>query len=151
MLRIVDQLAEVRAELSRIGDRLPEAEMWARENNVREILTAVKERGDYALIPSSDGGSQQPLRLSGADLDAAHQQISKELLDAIRPSCHQLEAFHRQRLPKSWAQFGEEGTVIGKCYTPLERVGMQQPTCKRFWFFRNWSSKTRLQSPGTTK
>jgi histidinol dehydrogenase len=127
MLRIVNQLAEVRAELSRIGDRLPEAEIWARENSVREILTAVKEQGDCALIPSSDGSSQQPLRLSGADLDAAYQQISKELLDAIRLSCHQIEAFHRQRLPKSWVQFGEQGTVIGKRYTPLERVGIYIP------------------------
>lgn len=127
MLRIVNQLAEIQAELRRIGDHLPEAEMRARESGVREILTAVRQQGDRALASSSDTGRQQPLRLSGSDLDAAYQQISKELLDGIQLSCRQLEAFHRQRLPKSWVQFGEEGTVIGKRYTPLDRVGIYVP------------------------
>ena len=127
MLRIVNQLAEVRAELSRIGDRLPEAEIWAKEGSVREIVTAVREQGDRAIVSSGNSSGQQPLRLNGSDLDAAYQQISKELLDAIRLSCRQLEALHRQRLPKSWVQFGEEGTVIGKRYTPLDRVGIYVP------------------------
>jgi histidinol dehydrogenase len=127
MLRIVNQLAEVRAELSRIGDRLPEAEMRARESDIQEILTAVRQQGDRAFTATSDTARQQPLRLSGSDLDAAYQQISKELLDAIQLSCRKLEAFHRQRLPKSWVQFGDEGTVIGKRYRPLERVGIYVP------------------------
>jgi histidinol dehydrogenase len=127
MLRIVNQLAEVRAELSRIGDRLPEAEMRARESDIREILTAVRQQGDRAFPATSDTARQQPLRLSGSDLDAAYQQISKELLDAIQLSCRKLEAFHRQRLPKSWVQFGDEGTVIGKRYRPIERVGIYVP------------------------
>ncbi len=60
-------------------------------------------------------------------LDAAYQQVSKELLNAIRLACKQVEAFHRQRVPKSWVQFGDDEIVLGKRYTPVDRAGIYIP------------------------
>ena len=38
-----------------------------------------------------------------------------------------MEAFHRQRVPKSWVQFGENEVVLGKRYTPVDRAGLYVP------------------------
>jgi histidinol dehydrogenase len=67
------------------------------------------------------------LRVSGSELDAAYQQVSKELLDAIQFARQQIEAFHRQRTPKSWVQFGEDDVVLGKRFTPVDRAGLYIP------------------------
>jgi histidinol dehydrogenase len=67
------------------------------------------------------------LRVSGSEMDAAYQQVSKELLDAIQLACRQIEAFHRQRVPKSWVHFGEDEVVLGKRYTPVDRAGIYVP------------------------
>lgn len=132
MLRIVSHLAEAQAELERICDRTHDDAVVHREASVREIVQAVQRRGDAALIEFTqefDGFALQAenLRVSGAELDAAYQQIPKELLDAIRLAHHQIEAFHRQRVPKSWVQFGADGEVLGKRYTPVDRAGLYVP------------------------
>jgi histidinol dehydrogenase len=71
--------------------------------------------------------SSEQLRVSGSELDAAYQQVSKELLDAIQLATRQIEAFHRQRVPKSWVQFGDDDVVLGKRYTPVDRAGLYIP------------------------
>ncbi|QFZ91529.2 histidinol dehydrogenase [Synechococcus elongatus] len=132
MLRIVSYLADAQAELERICDRTHDDAVVHREASVREIVQAVQRRGDAALIEFTqefDGFALQAenLRVSGAELDAAYQQIPKELLDAIRLAHRQIEAFHRQRVPKSWVQFGSDGEVLGKRYTPVDRAGLYVP------------------------
>ncbi|WP_338442081.1 histidinol dehydrogenase [Synechococcus elongatus IITB4] len=132
MLRIVSHLAEAQAEIERICDRTHDDAVVHREASVREIVQTVQRRGDTALIEFTqefDGFALQAenLRVSGAELDAAYQQIPKDLLDAIRLAHRQIEAFHRQRVPKSWVQFGADGEVLGKRYTPVDRAGLYVP------------------------
>ncbi|WP_338462998.1 histidinol dehydrogenase [Synechococcus elongatus IITB7] len=132
MLRIVSHLAEAQAEIERICDRTHDDAVVHREASVREIVQTVQRRGDTALIEFTqefDGFALQAenLRVSGAELDAAYQQIPKDLLDAIRLAHRQIEAFHRQRVPKSWVQFGADGEVLGKRYNPVDRAGLYVP------------------------
>lgn len=132
MLRIITERAEAQTELRRIGDRTHNDQILEREALVREILETVKNQGDRALIDYTQKFDRQTLtlqqlRVSGSELDAAYQQISKELLDAIRLACRQIEAFHKQRVPKSWVQFGEDEIVLGKKYTPVDRAGLYVP------------------------
>ncbi|MBE9191990.1 histidinol dehydrogenase [Gloeocapsopsis crepidinum LEGE 06123] len=132
MLRIITQQAEVRAELQRICDRTHDDQVVHKEATVREVLQAVKRQGDRALLHYTaefdhQNLKQEELRVSGSELDAAYQQVSKELLDAIRLACRQIEAFHRQRVPKSWVHFGEDEIVLGKRYTPVDKAGLYVP------------------------
>ncbi len=132
MLRIITQRTEARTELRRICDRTHDDQVFHKEATVREVLQAVKRQGDRALLHYTAEFDQQvlkpeELRVSGSELDAAYQQVSKELLDAIRLACHRIEAFHRQRVPKSWVQFGEDEIVLGKRYTPVDRAGLYVP------------------------
>jgi histidinol dehydrogenase len=132
MLRIITQQADVRAELQRICDRTHDEQVLHKEATVREVLQAVKRQGDKAVLHYTAEFDKQTLkaeelRVTGSELDAAYQQVSKEFLGAIRLACRQIEAFHRQRVPKSWVQFGDDEVVLGKRYTPVDRAGLYVP------------------------
>lgn len=132
MLRIITQQAEVRAELQRICARTHDEQVAHKEATVREVLQSVKRQGDRAVLHYTAEFDQQTLnpedlRVSGSELDAAYQQVSKELLNAIVLACQKIEAFHRQRVPKSWVQFGDDEVVLGKRYIPVDRAGLYIP------------------------
>ncbi|YAF93852.1 MAG: histidinol dehydrogenase [Nodularia sp. CChRGM 3473] len=132
MLRIITQQADVRAELQRICDRTHDEQVLHKEATVREVLQAVKRQGDKAVLHYTAEFDNQTLRLeelrvTGSELDAAYQQVSKELLQAIQLAYRQIEAFHHQRVPKSWVHFGEDDVVLGKRYTPVDRAGLYVP------------------------
>ena len=132
MLRIITQWVEAQAELRRICDRTHGDVIVHKEATVREVLHAVRVKGDKALLHYSAEFDQiilepDELRVKGAELDAAYQQVSKDLLDSIRLACKQIEDFHRQRVPKSWVHFGEDEVVLGKRYTPVDRAGIYVP------------------------
>lgn len=132
MLRIITQRAEALTELRRICDRTHDEQVVHKEATVREVLQAVKRQGDRAVLKYTEEYDQltlkaDELRVNGSELDAAYQQVSKDLLDAIRLACRQVEDFHRQRVPKSWVQFGEDDVVLGKRYTPIDRAGLYVP------------------------
>ncbi|WP_298976009.1 histidinol dehydrogenase [uncultured Thermosynechococcus sp.] len=132
MLRIITQLTDLRAELRRICNRTDSGEMSEKQATVEAILRRVAKEGDRALIEYTAQFDHidltpETLRVKGDELDAAYQQVSKELLDAIRLAKQQIEAFHRQRVPKSWVQFGEDGIVLGKRYTAVDAAGLYVP------------------------
>jgi histidinol dehydrogenase len=132
MLRIITQRAEALTELHRICDRTHDDQVVHKEATVREVLQAVKRQGNRAVLHYTEEYDHvelkaEELRVGGSELDAAYQQVPKELLDAIRLACRQVEAFHRQRMPKSWVHFGEDEVVLGKRYTPVDRAGLYVP------------------------
>lgn len=132
MLRIITQRSEAQAELRRICDRTHDEQVVHKEATVREVLQAVKRQGDWALLHYTAEFDQQTftaeqLRVSGSELDAAYQQVPKELLDAIQLAHQRIEDFHRQRVPRSWVQFTELDVVLGKRYTPVDRAGLYIP------------------------
>jgi histidinol dehydrogenase len=132
MLRIIHQLTEAKTELQRICARTHDDQVVHKEATVREVLHAVRRQGDQALIQYTADFDRvtltsDELRVSGAELDAAYQQVSKPLLDALRVASQNIEAFHRQRIPKSWVQFEDQGVVLGKRYTPVDCAGIYIP------------------------
>lgn len=132
MLRIITGRGSAEAELARICERTNDKEVVHKEATVREVLQAVQRQGDRALLHYTAefdrlSLSTDQLRVSGSELDAAYQQVSKELLDAIRLARQKIEAFHRQRVPKSWVHFEGDEVVLGKRYNPVDRAGLYVP------------------------
>ncbi len=132
MLRIIHQLSDARAELRRICDRTHDAQVTDAESTVRDIVEAVRASGDQALLHYTEKFDHQrltaqSLRVNGAQLDAAYQQISQGLLRAIQKACKNIERFHRQRLPKSWVTFEPDGVVLGKRFSPVASAGIYVP------------------------
>ena len=132
MLRIIHQVAEATTELQRISRRTHDHQIVGKEGTVQEIIQTVRKKGDQALLDYTAKFDQltltvDQLRVKGSELDAAYQKVSKELIDAIALARQQIEAFHRQRTPKSWVEFGENQTVLGKRYTAVDRAGLYVP------------------------
>ena len=132
ILRIITQRLEAESELQRICDRTQDEAVLHKDATVQEILQNIRRQGDMALLRYTQEFDQVSLeadhiRVSGAELDAAYQQVSKELLDAIRLAHGRIQAFHQQRIPRSWVEFGEDGIVLGKRYTPVDRAGLYIP------------------------
>lgn len=132
ILRIITQRSEAEVELQRICDRTQDEAILHKESTVREVLQSVRRQGDTALLRYTEEFDQtsltiDTLRVGGAELDAAYQQVSKELLDAIRLAHHRIKSFHEKRIPHSWVEFGEDGVVLGKRYTPVDRAGLYVP------------------------
>ena len=132
MLRIINQLGDAKAELQRICDRTHDAKVANAEATVKEIVEAVRQTGDKALLHYTEKFDEQTLtsatlKVDGARLDAAYQQVSQDLLRAIRTACTNIKKFHQQRLPKSWVSFEENGVVLGKRYAPVEKAGIYVP------------------------
>ena len=108
MLRIIHQLGDAKAELKRICDRTHDDQVTDKETTVREIVEAVRLRGDQALLHYTQKFDQQvftasTLKVDGAQLDAAYQQVSQGLLKAIQKACKNIEKFHR---PKAAEKLG---------------------------------------------
>ncbi|MGD1895618.1 MAG: histidinol dehydrogenase [Phormidesmis sp.] len=132
MLRIINQLDDAKAELQRICDRTHDTQVTEKEATVREIIEAVRQKGDEALLHFTQKFDRQiltraTLRVDGAQLDAAYQQVSQGLLKSIQKACLNIEAFHKQRVPSSWVTFEDNGVVLGKRYTPVEKAGIYVP------------------------
>jgi histidinol dehydrogenase len=133
MLRIITEWTEAQAELRRICDRTQDEQVFNKEATVREILQSIKRLGDRALLDYTaefDGQrfeTGQSLLVTSAELDAAYQRVDHDLLEAIRLAKQKIEAFHRMKIPQSWVHFADQGVVLGKRYTPVDRAGIYIP------------------------
>ncbi|WP_373478730.1 histidinol dehydrogenase [Geminocystis sp.] len=130
MLRIITEPFEAKQELQRISDRTHNEQIETQSAIVKEIISMVRKRGDKALLEYTEKFDRQvitQLKVSGSEIDAAYQQISRDLLKAIKLAAKKIEAFHQKRVPKSWVQFEEDNVVLGRRYTPVDRAGLYVP------------------------
>ncbi|WP_069790565.1 histidinol dehydrogenase [Cyanobacterium sp. IPPAS B-1200] len=132
MLRIITDKGEAKQELKRIENRTHNDETHIQESIVKEIIATVRKHGNQALFDYTQKFDRQTinesnLKVSGAEIDAAYQQISRDLLSAIKLAAKQIEAFHQQKVPKSWVNFPSDGVVLGRRYTPVDRAGLYVP------------------------
>lgn len=132
MLRIITNQGEAKQELIRISNRTHNDETHVQEGIVKEIIATVRKHGDQALFDYTQKFDRQTInesniKVSGAEIDTAYQQISRDLLSAIQLAARQIEAFHQQRVPKSWVNFPSDGITLGRRYTSVDRAGLYIP------------------------
>jgi histidinol dehydrogenase len=98
---------------------------------VREILDAVRERGDAAVRGYSatfDGlGESDSLLVSAEEMRAAWEATSEELKAAMRLAQANIRAFAEKQLPKAWSFRPAEGMEVGQVVRALESVGCYVP------------------------
>ncbi len=104
---------------------------------VAEILAAVRDRGDAALlelatrfdgftgeIPSAHGN---PLRVSRDEMEAAWDSIPDDLRAAMRLAQTNIRAFAERQLPRSWSYAQADGVEVGQVVRALASVGCYVP------------------------
>jgi len=98
---------------------------------VREILEAVRSRGDAALREYAmrfDGlTDQQPLLVTREEMQAAWEATSEELKAAMRLAQANIRAFAERQLPRAWSFRPTEGMEVGQIVRPLGAVGCYVP------------------------
>jgi histidinol dehydrogenase len=100
--------------------------------SVREIIDAVSQRGDEALVQYTkfyDGVevTADMLRVGWNEITAAQEGLPPGLLNALETSIERVKDFHIRSLPGDWDYTDELGNVLGQKCTPLERVGIYIP------------------------
>jgi histidinol dehydrogenase len=135
-------MAEARRLDSRDGDFEAElarllafeaAQDPAVERATDEILQAVRDRGDAALLElTSRFDRWQPrtpadLEVSPREASAALDALAPAERDALEVAAARIRAYHERQRLDSWRVREEDGTELGQQVTPLDRVGMYVP------------------------
>ena len=103
------------------------------ERTVMDILSAVKTRGDAAVLEYTQrfdrltAASMQELELPQARLQQALSSLPAEQRMALEEAARRVRVFHEKQLLQSWSYTEADGTLLGQQVTALERVGLYVP------------------------
>jgi histidinol dehydrogenase len=102
------------------------------EAAVRAIIADVSARGDAALIDLTRKFDrldldQSGLRVTAAEIDAAHTACDRAALDALAFARDRIEAYHRRQLPRDERFTDALGVELGHRWTAIEAVGLYVP------------------------
>jgi len=98
---------------------------------VREILAAVRERGEAALreyAAKFDGLKENsPLLVSREEMQAAWDATSEELRAAMRLAQANIRAFAEKQMPRAWSFRAQPGMEVGQVVRAIAAVGCYVP------------------------
>jgi histidinol dehydrogenase len=103
------------------------------ESAVTDILQAVRERGDEAVIEYTsrfdrlEAGSLDELTLAPVVLRQAFDQLPPAQRDALETAASRIRAYHEKQTSESWRMTEADGTSLGQKITALDRVGVYVP------------------------
>jgi histidinol dehydrogenase len=97
---------------------------------VREILSAVRERGDAAVLEYTNRfdrmnvASMSELEIPRARLQEALKNIPAAQREALELSAERVRIYHEKQKQESWSYTEADGTLLGQQVTALERAGL---------------------------
>lgn len=100
---------------------------------VLDIIKAVRERGDAALVEFTqrfDGvqaTSIDDLILGRERLELALSRITPAQREALETAARRVRSYHERQKQDSWTYTEADGTVLGQKVTPLDRAGLYVP------------------------
>lgn len=102
------------------------------EERVQSILSEVKTRKDAAVFEFTEKFDKAHIDASNIlvteeEIAEAYKLVEKDLLEVIRKSLTNIEAYHTRQRQNSWFDSKADGTILGQKVTPLERVGVYVP------------------------
>ena len=120
-------------------DRLTELLAWENvsdqnvEQIVGDILAAVRQRGDQALIEftnrfdARDVGDVRELEIPASIVSGALAGLPAAERDALELAAERIRRYHQHQKQASWHYREEDGTLLGQQITALDRVGIYVP------------------------
>lgn len=113
--------------LSRRGNIPPEV-----ETTVKEVLEQIKNHGDKALydyMKKFDHVDMEKIGLSvsAEEFALAKKNVTDEFKETVKKACDNLFRFHRRQLPSGYTEKQENGVILERRYSPLERVAVTVP------------------------
>ncbi len=110
----------------------------AREASVREIVQAVRDRGDAAVAEYTerfDGVTLAPnqFELTREEIEAASEQVPRHLIAMLERAQENIRGFHARNLRESWEERMADGSMYGQRVTPMQSAGVYVPGGKAFY------------------
>ncbi|UYM14496.1 histidinol dehydrogenase [Endozoicomonas euniceicola] len=102
-------------------------------DTVKEIITAVRRRGDWALLNYTrrfdrvSASSMNELIISKQQLHNALESISDEQRHALETAAARIRTYHERQVQESWSFKERNGTRLGQKVQPMDRVGLYVP------------------------
>jgi histidinol dehydrogenase len=102
------------------------------EATVRTIIADVVARGDQALVELTNKFDRvsitaKDLRVSAAEIDAAHAACKGAALDALQLAKQRIEVYHKRQVPSNDRFTDALGVELGHRWTAIEAVGLYVP------------------------
>ncbi|MDA1106931.1 MAG: histidinol dehydrogenase [Proteobacteria bacterium] len=101
--------------------------------SVREIVHAVRTRGDAALLEYTarfdqvTARSVHELEIPKARMQAALAALPQVQHDALTAAAERIRRYHEHQKAQSWSYREADGTLLGQQITALDRVGLYVP------------------------
>ncbi|MFT5203250.1 MAG: histidinol dehydrogenase [Candidatus Aldehydirespiratoraceae bacterium] len=129
-MRVLSRI-DLRGFVGDVAERLPRpvAPADGPVDAVREILAAVKARGDDALREFTqrfDGVELVSTRVDPAEIEAAKGRIPADVLAALEAAAESIAAYHEAQMPHD-VDFRRPGLTIAGMHRPVERAGCYVP------------------------
>jgi histidinol dehydrogenase len=102
-------------------------------NIVKEILSAVKTRGDDAVVEYSQrfdrvkATTMADLEISLDRAQTALNNLPQAQRQALESAAARVRSYHEHQKQSSWTYTEADGTVLGQQVTPLDRAGLYVP------------------------
>lgn len=102
-------------------------------NIVKEILSAVKTRGDEAVLEYSrrfdrvKAEKMADLEISLDRAKAALENIPLPQREALEAAAERVRIYHEHQKQDSWSYTEADGTILGQQVMPLDRAGLYVP------------------------
>ena len=102
-------------------------------STVKDIITAVRKRGDGALLDYSrrfdrvSASSMKELTVSQQQLQDALDAIPDEQRKALEIAAARIRSYHKRQVLESWTCKERSGTKLGQKVQPMDRVGLYVP------------------------
>ena len=127
MLRVIDSRDReiLDAILHGRGLRLSQA-----ERAVEPILSAVRERGDEALLEHArklDGLGDGQVRVPADSLARAQKALGPGFVEAVRVASERIRRYAERQLPPEWIEPAGPGVELGQLVRPLDSVAAYVP------------------------
>lgn len=102
------------------------------EESVREILHAVRTRGDAAILDYTERWdgialNHAEIEVPAEKMDEALASLEKESRECLDLAVGRIRKYHEYQRPSSWQFMDEEGNILGQKVMPLDRVGVYVP------------------------
>lgn len=131
-VKIIDLNRENRDAVQEGILRRSPAQFGAQEAAVKDIIAAVREKGDAAVLAYTaqfDHAllTSDTLQVTEAEIAAAYTAVDPALVAVIRKALVNIRDFHERQKQNSWITTRPDGVILGQKITPMQRVGVYVP------------------------
>ncbi|VAX31070.1 Histidinol dehydrogenase, partial [hydrothermal vent metagenome] len=108
-----------------------DVDFMSHDETVRDILQAVRAKGDSAVLEYTHRFDRHKLPLEQLcvtpdEISQAYKKVKPEQIDALKLAAENIRKFHQRQVQESW-EYRQDEILLGQMIRPLEIVGIYVP------------------------